>query len=105
MVFTVTRDYGETANEKSNELLFHMALAILGVSILIALSLGLKEAGVVAIAIPMTLSLTLAAFYFLGFTINRITLFALIFSIGILVDDPIVGVENIHEALDALGVR
>ncbi|MDD5730504.1 MAG: efflux RND transporter permease subunit [Candidatus Omnitrophica bacterium] len=95
VTFTTTRDYGETANEKSNELLFHMAIAIFGVSVLIALSLGLKESGVVAIAIPMTLSLTLAAFYFMGFTLNRITLFALIFSIGILVDDPIVGVENI----------
>lgn len=93
--FTITRDYGETANEKSNELLYHMALAIFGVSVLIALSLGLKESGVVAVAIPVTLSLTLAAFYFYGFTLNRITLFALIFSIGILVDDPIVDVENI----------
>jgi len=93
--FTATRDYGETANEKSNELLYHMALAVFGVSVLIALSLGLRESGVVGIAIPMTLSLTLAAFYFMGFTLNRITLFALIFSIGILVDDPIVGVENI----------
>jgi len=92
---TVTRDYGETANEKSNELLFHMALAVIGVSILIALVLGMHESGVVAIAIPMTLALTLATFYFLGFTLNRITLFALIFSIGILVDDPIVDVENI----------
>ncbi len=93
--FTVTRDYGETADEKSNELLFHMALAVFGVSILIALVLGWRESGVVAIAIPMTLSLTLASFYFIGFTLNRITLFALIFSIGILVDDPIVDVENI----------
>ncbi|MDD5439176.1 MAG: efflux RND transporter permease subunit [Candidatus Omnitrophica bacterium] len=93
--YTVTRDYGETADEKSNELLFHMALAVFGVSILIALALGWRESGVVAIAIPMTLSLTLATFYCIGFTLNRITLFALIFSIGILVDDPIVGVENI----------
>ncbi len=93
--FIVTRDYGETASEKSNELLFHMAIAVVGVSILIAFSLGLMESGVVAIAIPVTLALTLAAFYFLGFTLNRITLFALIFSIGILVDDPIVCVENI----------
>lgn len=92
---TVTRDYGETASEKSNELLYHMAIAVIGVSILIALSLGVRESGVVAVAIPMTLSLTLATFYFLGFTLNRITLFALIFSIGILVDDPIVDVENI----------
>ena len=95
IAFTVTRDYGATADEKSNELLFHMALAVFGVALLMALALGLRESGVVAIAIPMTLSLTLAGFYFLGFTLNRITLFALIFSIGILVDDPIVGVENI----------
>lgn len=101
--FTVTRDYGETANEKSNELLFHMAMAIFGVSILIALVLGIREAGVVAVAIPMTLSLTLAAFYFFGFTLNRITLFALIFSIGILVDDPIVDVENIVRHLRSPG--
>ncbi|HNX91614.1 MAG TPA: efflux RND transporter permease subunit, partial [Candidatus Omnitrophota bacterium] len=93
--FTVTRNYGETADEKSNELLFHMALAVLAVSMLIALFLGWRESGVVAIAIPMTLSLTLASFFFMGFTLNRITLFALIFSIGILVDDPIVDVENI----------
>jgi len=92
---TVTRDYGETAKEKSNELLFHMGIAVFGVSLLIAWALGSREAGVVAIAIPMTLALTLATFYFLGFTLNRITLFALIFSIGILVDDPIVDVENI----------
>jgi multidrug efflux pump subunit AcrB len=91
----ITRNYGQTAEEKSNELLFHMALAVIGVSILIALVLGWRESGVVAVAIPVTLALTLATFYFLGFTLNRITLFALIFSIGILVDDPIVGVENI----------
>ncbi len=92
---TVTRDYGETAKEKSDELLFHMAIAVFGVSVLIAWVLGRHESGVIAIAIPMTLALTLATFYFLGFTLNRITLFALIFSIGILVDDPIVDVENI----------
>lgn len=93
--YAVTRDYGHTAEEKSNELLLHMALAVFGVSVLIALVLGWREAGVVAVAIPMTLALTLAGFYFMGFTLNRITLFALIFSIGILVDDPIVDVENI----------
>ncbi|MDH5567311.1 MAG: efflux RND transporter permease subunit [Myxococcales bacterium] len=92
---TVTRNYGLTAEEKSNELLFHMAIAVVGVTILIALVLGWKESGVVAVAIPVTLALTLAIFYLLGFTLNRITLFALIFSIGILVDDPIVDVENI----------
>lgn len=95
VAFTVTRNYGATADEKSNELLFHMALAIVGVTILIALVLGWRESIVVAIAIPMTLALTLCLFYFIGFTLNRITLFALIFSIGILVDDPIVNVENI----------
>jgi len=92
---SITRNYGLTAKEKSNELLFHMAIAVVGVTILIAFALGWKESGVVAVAIPVTLALTLSVFYLLGFTLNRITLFALIFSIGILVDDPIVDVENI----------
>jgi multidrug efflux pump subunit AcrB len=92
---TITRDYGRTATEKSNELLFHMGLAVIGVSILIAVVLGWRESVVVAVAIPVTLALTLATFYLTGFTLNRVTLFALIFSIGILVDDPIVDVENI----------
>jgi len=92
---TVTRDYGETANDKSNELLFHMALAVFGVSLLIWVFLGLRVAGVVALAIPTTLSLTLAVYYFYGYTLNRITLFALIFCIAILVDDAIVVAENI----------
>jgi multidrug efflux pump subunit AcrB len=91
----VTRNYGETASEKSNELLLHMMIAILSVSALIWLALGLREAGIVAIAIPVTLALTLAVFYLYGYTLNRITLFALIFSIGILVDDAIVVVENV----------
>ena len=92
---TVTRNYGETAAEKSNELLYHMLLAVLSVSLLIALFLGLREAAVVLTAIPVTLALTLFAFLLYGYTLNRITLFALIFSIGILVDDAIVVVENI----------
>ena len=92
---TITRHYGETAAEKSNELLFHMGIAVAGVSILILLTLGWRESGVVAVAIPSTLALTLLVFYLYGFTLNRITLFALIFSIGILVDDAIVVVENI----------
>jgi multidrug efflux pump subunit AcrB len=92
---TVTRHYGETAAEKSNELLGHMLLAVCGVSLLILLALGWREAVVVAIAIPATLALTLLVFYLYGFTLNRITLFALIFSIGILVDDAIVVVENV----------
>jgi len=92
---TVTRNYGETAADKSNELLLHMLLAIISVAILIWLTLGLRESGIVAIAIPVTLALTLVVFYFYGYTLNRVTLFALIFSIGILVDDAIVVVENI----------
>jgi multidrug efflux pump subunit AcrB len=92
---TVTRNYGLTAEEKSNELLVHMAIAVVGVTLLIALVLGWRESGAVGVAIPVTLALTLATFYFLGYTLNRITLFALIFSIGILVDDAIVVVENI----------
>ncbi len=92
---TVTRNYGETAAEKSNELLLHMLLAILSVSVLIWFALGLRESGIVATAIPVTLALTLAVFYLTGYTLNRVTLFALIFSIGILVDDAIVVVENI----------
>ena len=90
----VTRNYGETAKEKSNELLYHMLLAILSVSALIWFTLGLRESGIVAIAIPVTLALTLLVFYLYGYTLNRVTLFALIFSIGILVDDAIVVVEN-----------
>ena len=92
---TVTRNYGETAEEKSNELLFHMMIAIVSVSVLIMVTLGLRESGIVAIAIPVTLALTLALLYLYGYTLNRVTLFALIFSIGILVDDAIVVVENI----------
>ncbi|MDE3165457.1 MAG: efflux RND transporter permease subunit, partial [Acidobacteriota bacterium] len=91
----ITRHYGETAAEKSNELLFHMLIAVVSVSILIAITLGLRESLIVFIAIPVTLALTLAVFYLYGYTLNRITLFALIFSIGILVDDAIVVVENI----------
>jgi len=92
---TVTRDYGETAAEKSNELLLHMMIAVLSVTLLIWLILGFREAGVVAVAIPVTLALTLVVFLLYGYTLNRITLFALIFSIGILVDDAIVVIENI----------
>jgi len=92
---SVTRDYGRTAEDKSNELLKHLILATLSVSLLIALALGWRESGVVLLAIPVTLSLTLAIFYLYGYTLNRVTLFALIFSIGILVDDAIVVVENV----------
>ncbi|HLH56740.1 MAG TPA: efflux RND transporter permease subunit [Verrucomicrobiae bacterium] len=92
---SITRNYGETATEKSNELLLHMGIAVIGVSVLIFLTLGWRESVIVAIAIPATLALTLLVFYLYGYTLNRITLFALIFSIGILVDDAIVVVENI----------
>ena len=92
---TVTRNYGETSSEKSNELLLHMAIAIVSVSLLVLFMLGWRESLVVAIAIPSTLALTLFVFYLVGYTLNRITLFALIFSIGILVDDAIVVVENV----------
>ncbi len=98
---TVTRDYGETAREKSNELLKHLALATVSVTVLIALFLGIRASLVVLVAIPVTLALTLFLYYLFGYTLNRVTLFALIFSIGILVDDAIVVVENIarHYAL------
>ncbi len=92
---SVTRHYGETAAEKSNELLLHMGIAVFSIAILIWLMLGWRESGIVAVAIPSTLALTLLVFFLYGFTLNRITLFALIFSIGILVDDAIVVVENI----------
>jgi multidrug efflux pump subunit AcrB len=92
---TVTRNYGLTAEDKSNELLWHMLLAVVSVSFLILLVLGWRESLIVMLAIPATLALTLLVFYLYGFTLNRITLFALIFSIGILVDDAIVVVENI----------
>jgi len=92
---TVTRNYGQTAKHKSDELLKHLFLATLSVSLLVALALGWRESGVVLLAIPVTLALTLFIFYAYGYTLNRVTLFALIFSIGILVDDAIVVVENI----------
>ena len=91
----ITRNYGETANEKANELLFHLALATISIVILVALSIGWREAIVVAIVIPTTILLTLFAARLMGYTLNRVSLFALIFSIGILVDDAIVVIENI----------
>jgi multidrug efflux pump subunit AcrB len=92
---TVTRNYGETAQEKSNELLEHLLLATLSVALLIALALGWRSSIVVLAAVPVTLALTLFIYFIYGYTLNRVTLFALIFSIGILVDDAIVVVENI----------
>ena len=92
---TVTRNYGETANDKANELLFHLGLATLSIVLLVAVAIGWREGGVIAIVIPVTILLTLFASWLMGYTINRVSLFALIFSIGILVDDAIVVIENI----------
>jgi multidrug efflux pump subunit AcrB len=101
---TETRNYGETAREKASELILHLAIATLSVTALIWLFLGWREAVVVLVAMPVTLALTLFTYYILGYTLNRITLFALIFSIGILVDDAIVVGENIYRHLQ-LGWR
>ncbi len=92
---TVTRDYGQTADDKANELLFHLGLATVSIVILIALAIGWREAVVTLVVIPTTILLTLFAAKMMGYTINRVSLFALIFAIGILVDDAIVVVENI----------
>lgn len=91
----VTRDYGDTANHKANELLFHLGLATVSIVVLIAFSIGWREALVTVVVIPTTILLTLFASLMMGYTINRVSLFALIFSIGILVDDAIVIIENI----------
>ena len=98
----VTRNYGETANEKANELIFHLALATISIVVLIGFAIGWREAAVTAIVIPTTIMLTMFASKIMGFTINRVSLFALIFSIGILVDDAIVMIENIarHWAME-----
>jgi multidrug efflux pump subunit AcrB len=101
---TVTRNYGETAKEKSDELLEHMLIAAISVTVLIALALGIRESIVVGVAVPVTLALTILVNYMYGYTLNRVTLFALIFSIGILVDDAIVVVENIHRHFRMKGV-
>ncbi|MDQ7070919.1 MAG: efflux RND transporter permease subunit [Rhodobacterales bacterium] len=92
----VTRDYGETANEKVNELIFKLFVVTGAVTLLIWYALGLRAAIVVLIVIPVVILLTVFGAYLLGFTIDRVSLFALIFSIGILVDDAIVVVENIY---------
>ena len=91
----VTRDYGETANEKANELLFHLGLATVSIVALVFFAIGWRESIVVAVVIPVTILLTLFAAWIMGYTLNRVSLFALIFSIGILVDDAIVVIENI----------
>ncbi|GAN80880.1 efflux RND transporter permease subunit [Acidocella aminolytica] len=91
----VTRNYGQTATQKANELLFHLALATISIVLLIGFTLGWREAAVTAVVIPTTILLTLFSAEMMGYTINRVSLFALIFAIGILVDDAIVVIENI----------
>jgi len=93
---TITRDYGETAAEKANKLIQKLAFATASVILLVGLALGKREAVIVGGAVILTLTATLFASWAWGFTLNRVSLFALIFSIGILVDDAIVVVENIH---------
>ncbi len=95
MELVITRNYGLTADEKVNELVEGLAVAILIVVALLTIGLGWREAGIVAVAVPVVFGLTLAVNLLLGFSINRVTLFALILSLGLLVDDPIVDVENI----------
>ena len=92
----VTRNYGKTADDKVNELVKHLGIAVISIIALLTVMLGWREALIVALAVPMTLSVTLLANLLVGYTINRVTLFALILSLGLLVDDPIVDVENIH---------
>ena len=96
---SITRDYGVTANAKVNELVEGLIVAIIIVTILLALTLGWREALIVAVAVPLAFSLTLMINYLAGYTINRVTLFALILALGLVVDDPIVDVENIFRHL------
>ena len=92
----ITRNYGETANEKVNELVKHLLIAVMTIVVLLAIALGVREALIVSLAVPMTLAFTLIGDTLVGYSINRVTLFALILSLGLLVDDPIVDVENIY---------
>ncbi len=98
---TVTRNYGATANEKAMTLIQKLMFATAVVVLLVMVTLGIREAFIVGVAIAVTLALTLFASWAWGFTLNRVSLFALIFSIGILVDDAIVVVENIHRHLQS----
>lgn len=92
----VTRNYGETASEKVNELLFHLLVAIVAVTLLVMLAMGWRGGLVVFFSVPLTFALTLFSYYMLGYTLNRITLFALVFVVGIVVDDSIIIAENMH---------
>jgi len=93
---SVTRNYGETASHKVGELLLHLGVAILAVTILVMLAMGWRGGLVVFFSVPLTFALTLFSYYLLGYTLNRITLFALVFVVGIVVDDSIIIAENMH---------
>ncbi|MEW8043753.1 MAG: efflux RND transporter permease subunit [gamma proteobacterium symbiont of Phacoides pectinatus] len=101
---SITRDYGATADAKAGKLISKLIFATLSVILLVLLTIGWREALIVGAAVVVTLAITLFASWAWGFTLNRVSLFALIFSIGILVDDAIVVVENIHRHL-ALGAK
>lgn len=92
----ITRNYGETASHKVGELLMHLGVAIIAVTILVMLAMGWRGGLVVFFSVPLTFALTLFAYYLLGYTLNRITLFALVFVVGIVVDDSIIIAENMH---------
>src|SRR5690554_5991683 len=92
----VTRNYGETASDKVSELLFHLFVAIVAVTVLVMLAMGWRGGLVVFLSVPLTFALTLFSYYILGYTLNRITLFALVFVVGIVVDDSIIIAENMH---------
>lgn len=96
MHLEITRNYGETASHKVSELLFHLSIAIIVVTLFVMLAMGWRGGLVVFLSVPVTFALTLFAYYFLGYTLNRITLFALVFVTGIVVDDSIVIAENMH---------
>ncbi|MFO0980942.1 MAG: efflux RND transporter permease subunit [Planctomycetota bacterium] len=96
MRLEVTRNHGRSANQKVNELLVHLSLAIVTVVGLVAIALGWREGVIVAAAVPITFALTLLVNWLFGYSINRVTLFALVLVLGLVCDDPIVDVENIH---------
>ncbi|MEN8187440.1 MAG: efflux RND transporter permease subunit, partial [Bacteroidota bacterium] len=93
---TVSRNYGETASHKVSELLSHLMIAIISVSLVVMLAMGWRGGLVVFLSVPITFALTLFSYYFMDYTLNRITLFALVFVTGIVVDDSIIIAENMH---------
>lgn len=93
---SMTRNYGETASEKVSELLFHLFIAIVVVTLFVMMAMGWRGGLVVFLSVPVTFALTLFSYYFLDYTLNRITLFALVFITGIVVDDSIIIAENMH---------